>query len=162
MVNSEIKSKEVRLVTDEGANVLNTKDALKQAEEMGMDLICINSNGDIPVVRIGDYSKFLYDQKKKKKLQDKKNKLNQVETKEIRISDVIAINDLKTKAKLIDKFLTSKNKVKLTIRYRGRAIAHINEGESKLMQLVNLLSVQYKIETPAKIAGNTVSMVIEP
>ena len=97
MVNSEIKSKEVRLVTDEGASVLNTKDALKQAEEMGMDLICINPNGDIPVVRIGDYSKFLYDQKKKKKLQDKKNKLNQVETKEIRISDVIAINDLKTK-----------------------------------------------------------------
>ena len=162
LVNEEIKTKEVRLVTDTSSDVISTKEALGKAEEAGLDLICVSMNGNIPVVKILDYSKYLYELKKKEKEAKKKSKATQVETKEIRIGDSIEINDLKTKAKMIDKFLTSKNKVKLTIRYKGRAIAHINEGAKKLENLTDLVTVEFAIENPAKIFGNTVSMTIMP
>lgn len=162
MVNEEIKVKEVRVVTDGGNEVLKLKDALNKAKEEGLDLICINPNLDIPICKIGDYNKYLYEQKKKDKEKKKKAKMAKVETKEIRISDSIEINDLRTKAKMIDKFLSNKNKVRLVIRYRGRAITHINEGGKKLENLTNLISVPYQVDTPSKILGNQVSMIVAP
>lgn len=158
MINNEIKSKEIRLITETGNEILNTKTAIKKAEEMGLDLICINTNSDIPVCKIGNYSKYLYEQKKKEKENKKKQKV--VETKEIKIGDSTELNDLKTKAKQIDKFLTNGNKVKLSIRYRGRAIRMISEGPEKLQNLMNLLSIDYIIDQPVKTAGNTVFVTI--
>ena len=162
MINNEIKAKEVRLITENGNDVIKTAEAIIMAEDEGLDLICINPNVDVPICKIGDYSKYLYEQKKKEKETKKKSKLTQVETKEIRISDSIEINDLKTNAKMIDKFLTSKNKVRLTIHYRGRAITYINEGAKKLENLTNFVSVPFIVDTPSKIMGNQVSMTIAP
>ena len=162
MINQEIKAKKVLLITEDGNEEMETNKAIVLAEEEGLDLICVNTNGPIPVCKIGDYSKVLYDQKKREKEAKKKQKANQVETKEIRIGDSIEVNDLRIKARQIDKFLSDKNKVKLTIRYRGRAIAHINEGAGKLSKLTDLVSVDYEVEVPAKILGNTVSMTIIP
>jgi translation initiation factor IF-3 len=155
--NEEIKSKKVRLVMENGSTVIDTNQAIKKAYDEGLDLLCINM-GDIPVVKIGDYSKYMYELSKKEK-EAKKNQ-KQVDVKEIRIGDSIEVNDLKTKAKLIDKFLEHKDKVKLTIRYKGRAIAHINEGAKKLDRLASFVTVPYYVEAPAKILGNQVSMTI--
>lgn len=154
----EISAKEVRLVTEEGNQIIETSKAIEIAEEEGLDLIVV-SNGDIPVCKLGDYNKYLYELKKKEKEAKKKNK---VETKEIYISDSIEVHDLKTKAKMIDKFLTNKDKVRLAIRYKGRAIVHINEGGKKLETLTTYISVPFKIDSPSKIMGNQVAMVIAP
>lgn len=158
MINNEIKSKEIRLITENGNEILKTKDAIKMANAEGLDLICISPNAEIPVCKIGDYSKYLYEQKKKEKENKKKQK--QVETKEIKIGDSTEFNDLKTKAKQIDKFLTSGNKVKLSIRYKGRAIRMIAEGPEKLQNLMDLLTVEYIIDAPMKTAGNMVFVTI--
>ncbi len=160
MVNNEIKSKEIRLITENSNEILTTKDAIKMAENMELDLICINPNAEVPVCKIGDYSKYLYEQKKREKENKKKQK--PIETKEIKIGDCTEINDLKTKAKQIDKFLTSKNKVKLSIRYKGRSVVHINEGPAKLNVLIELITADFIVDSPAKIVGNTVYMIIAP
>ena len=157
MINREIKSKKVRLIKDNSNEIVNTKDALMEAENLGLDLICINK-GDIPVCKIGNYSKFLYEQKKKEKENKKKQKI--VETKEIKINDETELNDLKTKAKLIDKFLKNGNKVKLSIRYKGRMIRNIDNGPEKLNHLTDLLTETYVVDAPCKTIGNTVSMTI--
>ena len=159
MINKEINSKTGRLITEKGNEVINTKEALAMAKEQNLDLFCI-SQEEIPVVKIGDYSKYLYERKKKEKENKKKQK--PVSIKEINISESTELNDLKTKARQIDKFLSSGNKVKLSIKYRGRSIKFINEGPEKLNNLVNLLTEQYSIDSNCKTAGNFVSMVIAP
>lgn len=158
MINNEIRSKEIRLITENGNEILKTKEAIKMAEKEGLDLICISPNAEIPVCKIGNYSKYLYEQKKKEKENKKKQK--QVEIKEIKIGDSTELNDLKTKAKQIDKFLTIGNKVKLSIRYKGRAIRMIAEGPEKLQNLMDLLTVEYIIDAPMKTAGNMVFVTI--
>ena len=164
MINTEIKAKQVRLVNSEtkGASIVNTVDALRDAEEQGLDLICINGSGDIPVVMIGDYSKYLYEKQKKEKENKKKAKLNSQEIKEIQISDSIAENDLKTKAKNIDRILKEGDKVKLSIRYKGRMARYVSEGVERIEALEQMVTFKHKIDKPAKIEGTTVSMVISP
>ena len=160
MVNNEIKAKEIRLITENKNEILSTKNAIKMAEEEGLDLICISPNAEIPVCKIGNYSKYLYEQKKREKENKKKQK--PVETKEIQIGDYTEINDLRTKAKMIDKFLKNKNKVKLSIRYKGRAVAHIANGPKKLNDLTKLITGEFVIDCQPKTAGNVVYMIISP
>lgn len=160
MVNNEIKAKEIRLITENKNEILSTKKAIKIAEEEGLDLICISPNAEIPVCKIGNYSKYLYEQKKREKENKKKQK--PVETKEIQIGDYTEINDLRTKAKMIDKFLKNKNKVKLSIRYKGRAVAHIANGPEKLNDLTKLITGEFVIDCQPKTAGNVVYMIISP
>ena len=163
MINNEIKARQVRLVTDDrGAVIVNTVDALRDAEEQGLDLICINQSGEIPVVMIGDYSKYLYEKQKKEKENKKKAKLNSQEVKEIQISDSIAENDLKTKAKNIDRILKEGDKVKLSIRYKGRMARYVNEGVERIEALEQMVTFKHRIDKPAKIEGTSVSMVIAP
>lgn len=159
-VNEQIKAKKVRLIEEEGNKVISTRDALKKARDNEMDLICISTSGDIPVVKIGDFKKFCYEKKKAEK--EAKKKMVIAELKEIRIGDSISENDLKTKAKHIDRFLSDKDKVKLSIRYRGRAISRINEGASKLKVLMDMISVPYIVESDCKIVANCVTTTIAP
>lgn len=160
MINNEITSKKVRLILEGGNKVLNTREAIHMAEQEGLDLICISTSGDIPVVKIGDYKKFCYEKKKAEK--EAKKKMVVSELKEIRISDSISENDLKTKAKHIDRFLKDKDKVKLSIRYRGRAVSRINEGAGRLKVLMDMVTVPFIIESEAKIVANCVITTIAP
>lgn len=159
-INEQIKAKTVRLIGEDGNKVIDTKDALKMAEDEDLDLICISMNGDIPVVKIGDYKKFCYDKKKAEK--EAKKKVVVSELKEIRIGDSISTNDLKTKAKHIDRFLSNKDKVKLSIRYRGRAVSRINEGAGKLKVLMDMVTVPFAVESDCKIVANCVTTTIVP
>lgn len=164
MINNEIKAKEVNLVNTDtkGITRMSTDDAIRLADEQGLDLICVNEKGDIPVVKIGDYKKFLYDKQKKEKENKKKARLNSQETKEIQISDVIAEHDLEIKAKNADRIIKEGNKVRLVIRYRGRSIRLIEQGPNKLRNLVTKMQSNFKIDAEPKIEGNRVIMLVSP
>ena len=123
-LNEEIRDKEVRLIGADGAQlgIVSSAQANAMAEEQGLDLVKISPNAVPPVCKIMDYSKFCYDQKKREK--DAKKNQRVVEIKEIRMSPSIDTNDLNTKVKSAQKFLADGNRVKVSVRFRGREMAH--------------------------------------
>ena len=164
MVNNEFKSERVRLINSDGKGLqeMTLREAMEIASKDDLDVICVNSKDEIPVVKIGDYGKFLYEKQKKEKDNKKKAKLNQQDTKEVHISDVIAEHDLAIKAKTVDRLLRGGDKVRLVIRYKGRSLRFINEGPTKLQVLESKVTEGHKIESVPKIEGNRVTMVISP
>ena len=164
MINHEIKSEFVNVVNDDtkGLTKMLLSEAIGIAEEEGLDVICLNSKGDIPVVKIGDYGKYQYEKQKKEKDNRKKARLNSQDMKEISIRDSIAEHDLKVKAHNIDRLLKENNKVKLVIVYKGRSIRLINQGPEKLQQLAGLVTEKYNIDKTPRIEGNKVTMVLSP
>lgn len=159
----EIKSSVVNVITEDGKiNQMVTSEAQKLADEQGLDLILLNNSGDVPVVRIGDYNKYLYEKNKKAKESKKRQKANSQTLKEIQISDSIAEHDLEIKAKSVDRLLSEGHKVQLSIRYKGRAITFIKGGIEKLNHLESRVTAKHKIDKAAKISGNQVTMVISP
>ena len=132
-LNEEIRDKEIRLIGADGAQlgIMSSAQANALAEEQGMDLVKISPNAVPPVCKIMDYSKFCYDQKKREK--DAKKNQKVVEIKEIRMSPSIDTNDFNTKVKAAQKFLSDGNRVKVSVRFRGREMAHTNLGEKLLM-----------------------------
>jgi len=164
MINNEIKSDVVEIVATDGSGLtrMTLSDAIKLAEETDEDVVEVSNKDGIPVCKIISYSKFLYDKKRKEKENAKKSRLNSQDTKEIIISTSISEHDLQTKAKNVDRILKDNNKVKLTIRYKGREVRLINQGIDKLNIFENLVTVKHKIDKPAKIEGKQVSMIVAP
>ncbi len=162
MINHEIQSDYVNVVGEEGLTKMTLDEAIRLAEETGEDVVMVNNSRDIPVVKIMEYSKYLYDKKKKEKDNRKKSRMSSQDTKEIRISDSIAENDIMVKAKNVDRILKDGDKVKITIRYKGRLIRQINEGPEKIKYLVSKVTEEFKIDKEPKIEGNIVSMIIAP
>ena len=162
MINHEIQSDYVNVVGEEGLTKMTLDEAIRLAEETGEDVVMVNNSRDIPVVKIMEYSKYLYDKKKKEKDNKKKSRMSSQDTKEIRISDSIAENDIMVKAKNVDRILKDGDKVKITIRYKGRLIRQINEGPEKIKYLVSKVTEEFKIDKEPKIEGNIVSMIIAP
>lgn len=164
MVNNEIKSSMVNVVTEgeKGLRLMKLSEAIELAEKTGEDVVCLNDKADIPVVKIMDYGKFQYEKAKKAKDNKKKARLNAQGVKEIVISDSIAEHDLIIKANNIDRLLREDNKVRLTIRYKGRSVRLINQGPEKLQALVSHLTYPYRIESTPKIEGNRVTMCVVP
>lgn len=164
--NWEIKSisNVVNLVDSEGKGLkqMSLEDAIELAESTGEDVVLLSNKDDIPVVKIADYSKMLYEQHKKEKENKRKAKLNAQENKEIQISDSIAEHDLVIKAKNVDRLLSENHKVTLVIRYKGRTVRMIDRGPSKLRKLAELVSEQFKVDKVPTIEGNRVSMVLAP
>ena len=121
-INAEIRDREVRLIGDEGEQlgIMSAREALSIAEEKGLDLVKISPNAIPPVCKVMNYGKFLFEQKKKAKEAKKNQKV--VEVKEVGLSMTIDVGDLNIKAKQTQKFLTAGNKVKVSIRLRGRQI----------------------------------------
>lgn len=160
MTNNRIKSRQVKLIiAGEEPKLISTDEAMEMADEQGLDLVVVNDKDDIPYVKIMDYQKYVYEQKKKQK-NNKKN--NRQSVKEVRITAGIADNDLKVKAKAIDRILSDGDKVSIQIRYPGRMIRLIGKGYEKIEQILSMLTTKYKIEREAKIAGNTITIIIKP
>lgn len=162
MINHEIQSDYVNVVGEEGLTKMTLDEAIRLADETGEDVVMVNNSRDIPVVKIMEYSKYLYDKKKKEKDNRKKSRMSSQDTKEIRISDSIAENDIMVKAKNVDRILKDGDKVKITIRYKGRLIRQINEGPEKIKYLVSKVTEEFKVDKEPKIEGNIVSMIIAP
>ncbi len=144
----------------EQLGILDRQEALAAAEEVGMDLVVVASNSDPPVCRIMDYGKFKYQQSKKAQVSKKKQKTIQV--KEIKVRPKTDTHDLEVKARNAKKFLGEGNKIKVTVRFRGREIVHPERGRLVLTKLLELLEDEASVESPAKMEGRNMIMVLTP
>lgn len=161
IINDQIKEAEVRVIGEEGEmlGVMPTSEALEKADDAGLDLIMISPNATPPVCRIEDFGKFRYEQLRKDKENKKKQKIYEV--KEIRFSPNIDTNDFNTKANAARKFLTKGEKVKVTIRFRGREMTHgIPTAKQLLDDFAENLSDISTIEKEAKVEGRSIAMVL--
>ena len=161
-LNEEIVDKEIRLIGADGAQlgIMSAERANEMAEEQGLDLVKISPNAVPPVCKIMDYSKFCYDQKKREK--DAKKNQKVVEIKEIRMSPSIDTNDLNTKIKAATKFLSDGNRVKVSVRFRGREMAHTNIGEKLLMDFAEACAEVATMEKNPKLEGRFMAMFLTP
>lgn len=161
-MNEEIREKEIRVISGDGEQLglMSSKEALKIAEEKDLDLVMISPNAKPPVCKIMDYGKFLYEQTKKDKEAKKKQKV--INIKEIRVSPTIEEHDIDIKAKNARKFLTDGNKVKITVRFRGREAEHSAVGNVILDKFFNKLEENCIIEKTAKLEGRNMIMILAP
>ena len=160
MINEQIRDKEVRLVGEDGEQlgVMPARDAQKLAEEAGLDLVKIAPGAKPPVCKIVDYGKFKYEQTRKDKEAKKKQKT--IDIKEIRMSPNIDTNDLNTKISAARKFLQKGDKVKVTLRFRGREMAHMHASKHILDEFAEALTDCAIIEKPAKVEGRNMAMFL--
>ncbi|MCR4802037.1 MAG: translation initiation factor IF-3 [Lachnospiraceae bacterium] len=160
MINEQIRDKEVRLIGEDGeqVGVMSAKDAMKLAKEAGVDLVKIAPNANPPVCKIVDYGKYRYEMARKEKEAKKKQKVTDV--KEIRLSPNIEGNDLNTKANQARKFLSKGDKVKVSLRFRGREMAHVGISKQILDDFFAKLEDVAVIEKPAKMEGRSMIMFL--
>ena len=160
MINEQIRDKEVRLIGENGdqLGVMSAREALKLAEEEELDLVKIAPTAKPPVCKIIDYGKYRYELARKEKEAKKKQKT--VEVKEVRLSPNIDTNDLNTKVNNAKKFIQKGNKVKVTLRFRGREMAHMQTSKHILDDFAEMLKDVAAIEKPAKLEGRSISMVL--
>ncbi len=160
MINEQIRDKEVRLIGEDGEQlgIMSAKDAMKLAEDAGLDLVKIAPTAKPPVCKIVDYGKYKYDQMRREKEAKKKQKV--IEIKEIRLSPNIDTNDLNTKINAARKFLTKGDRVKVTLRFRGREIAHMNNSKHILDDFAESLSDISVIEKAPKVEGRSLTMFL--
>ena len=160
-VNGQIRAREVRIVGDDIASTVMTRDqALQLAEQKGLDLVEISPNADPPVCRIIDYSKFLYQQKKRQK--EMKAKQVKVDVKEIRFGPQTDDHDYNFKLKHAKGFLSDGDKVKAYVFFRGRSILFKEQGEVLLLRFANDLEEYGKVEQMPKLEGKRMTIFISP
>ena len=159
-VNEQIRVREVRVVGDDGATVMPTRQALDLARQKGVDLVEISPNAQPPVCRLIDYSKFLYQQKKRAK--EMKAKQVKVEVKEIRFGPQTGENDYNFKLKHAKEFLTDGNKVRAYVFFRGRSILFKEQGEVLLLRFANDLEEYGKVEQLPQLEGKKMAIFIAP
>lgn len=159
-INEQIRDKEVRVISAEGEQlgIMSAKEAQKLAMEAELDLVKISPNAKPPVCKIIDYGKFRYEMMRKEKEAKKKQRI--IETKEVRLSPNIEENDLNTKINMARKFLTKGDKVKVTLRFRGRELAYVNQSKVILDDFAEKLSDVAVIEKPAKFEGRSMIMYL--
>ena len=160
MINEQIRDREVRLIGEDGEQlgIMSAREAMKIAQEAELDLVKIAPTAKPPVCKIIDYDKFRYEQSRKEKEAKKKQKT--VEIKEVRLSPNIDTNDLNTKVNNARKFISKGNKVKVTLRFRGREMAHVQQSRHILDDFAELLTDIAVVEKPAKLEGRNMSMVL--
>ena len=159
-INEQIRDKEVRVVGPDGEalGVMSIQDARKAAEDAGVDLVKIAPNAKPPVCKIVDYSKYKYDQLQKAKEAKKKQKI--VDIKEIRLSPNIDTNDLNTKVNAAKKFLSKGNRVKITLRFRGREMAHMGASVHILTDFAAAVADVAVVEKQPKVEGRSMTMFL--
>ena len=161
-INEEIRDKEIRLIGADGEQIgiVSTSEAMRQAIEKNLDLVKIAPQAQPPVCRIMDYGKYRFEQAKKEKEARKNQKT--VEIKEIRMSLNIDTNDFNTKVNHTNRFLKSGDKVKVSVRFRGREMTHTNLGSDLLDRFKEACAEFGVVEKPAKMEGRSLSMVVSP
>ena len=153
MINGQIRDKEIRVIGEDGEQlgIMSPREAMKIAQEAELDLVKIAPKAQPPVCKIIDYGKYRYELARKEKEAKKKQKT--VEVKEVRLSPNIETNDLNTKVNNAKKFISKGNKVKVTLRFRGREMAHMQQSKHILDDFAELLADVAVVEKPAKLEG---------
>ena len=149
MINEQIRDREVRVISEAGEQlgIMSAREAMKLAEEAQLDLVKVAPKAQPPVCKIIDYGKYKYELARKEKEARKKQKT--VEVKEVRLSPNIDTNDLNTKVNNAKKFLAKGNKVKVTLRFRGREMAHVQQSKHILDDIAQMLADVAVVEKPA-------------
>ena len=160
MINEQIRDKEIRLIGENGEQlgIMSAKEAFKMAKEAELDLVKIAPTAKPPACKIIDYGKYRYEPARKEKEAKKKQKT--VEIKEVRLSPNIEANDLNTKVNMAKKFIAKGDKVKVTLRFRGREMAHMQSSKHILDDFAEALADIAVIEKPAKLEGKSIMMVL--
>jgi translation initiation factor IF-3 len=158
-VNGRIRAREIRLIGDNGENTLMfTRDAIALAQQQGLDLVEVAPNENPPVARIMEYGPFRYEHTKKER--DSRKSQKQVILKEVRFSPKIDEHDIDYRTKMVRRFLDEGNKVKLTVKFRGRELAHTNLGRDVLDQVRLTLGDNVIVESPPKMEGKNMIMIV--
>jgi len=162
MINEQIRDKEIRLISETGEQlgIVSSKDAQKLADEKKLDLVKISPSAKPPVCRIMDYGKFKFDQAKKEKEARKKQKT--IDTKELRLSPNIDEHDIQVKVKKAIEFLKDGDKVKVSIRFRGREIGRTSSGMAILEDFAKSVSEYGVVDKPAKMEAKSLVMFLAP
>ena len=162
MINDEIKAKEVRLIDVDGnqLGVVSVKDALAKAEEKNLDLVESSPQAQPPVCKIMDNGKYRFEQAKREKETKKNQKI--VNIKEVKMSPSIDVHDFNTKVNQALKFLKSGDKVKITVKFRGRELHHTALGQDVLERVADALGEGGTVEKQAKLEGRNMAMVVAP
>ncbi len=161
-INDEIRDSEVRLIGEDGSQlgIMSAKEALDVAIQQELDLVKIAPNSNPPVCRIMDYGKYKFEQTKREK--DAKRNQRIIEVKEIRMSPSIGLNDFNVKLKNAQKFLKDGDRVKVTVRFRGREMAHTNIGEELLKKFADECLELATVDKNAKLEGRFMTMFLSP
>ena len=161
-MNDKIRVPEIRLIDHEGENrgVVDPRDAIRMAEEVGLDLVEISPNAAPPVCKIMDFGKFKYEQQKRESEARKKQKI--IEVKEVKFRPGTDTHDYDVKMRNVLKFLEKGDKVKITLRFRGREMAHQNLGRELLERVAEDVKELGKVENMPKMEGRQMIMMIGP
>jgi len=164
-INRMIRAKEVFVIDADGnqKGVMSVPDAVRLAEDEGLDLVEVSPNANPPVCRVLDFGKYRYEQEKR--LRDVKKNQTTIKIKEIRMQPKIEKHDIETKGKFISDFLSQGNKVKISIRFRGREMAHTDLGKETLNKILeNLTSngVEFNLDRPPLMEGKMMSIMVSP
>lgn len=164
-INRQIRAREVFVIDAEGnqRGIMSSFDAIALAESVGLDLVEVSPNANPPVCKILDFGKYRYEQEKR--MRDAKRNQNIVKMKEIRMQPKIEKHDLETKSKFIGEFLGEGNKVKVSIRFRGRELAHTELGKvvlDRILAQLELNGVGYNLDREAAMEGRMMSMIVSP
>lgn len=159
-INEQIRDREVRVISESGEQlgIMSSMEARRLAEEAGLDLVKISPNAKPPVCKIIDYGKFKYEKARKEK--DAKKKQHTVEIKEIRMSPNIDDNDMNTKINAAKKFLTKGDRVKVTLRFRGREMAHMQQSAHILTDFAAALADCAVVDKTPKVEGRSLTMFL--
>lgn len=160
--NEEIREKEVRVVTQDGEQlgIMSSQEAYELAQKKGLDLVNIAPNAKPPVCKIMNLGKYKFELQKREKENRKNQKI--INVKEIQLSPSIDTNDLNTKCRNASKFLSKGDKVKVTVRFRGRELTHTEIGEALLKKFAEEIKDVGAIERPAKLEGRNMTMFLAP
>lgn len=163
-INEQIRAKEVMVIGPNGEQlgIKNIKDALTLSTYAGFDLVLINQNGNPPVCKIMDYNKFKYENKKKQKENLKKQRETNLEMKEYRLSVAIDVHDFNTRVNQAIKYLEKGHRVKASIRFKGREMAHTDLGKQVLIRFADALSTVSEIEQKPLLDGRNMTMILMP
>ncbi|MDR0375083.1 MAG: translation initiation factor IF-3 [Treponema sp.] len=161
-INEQIRVREVRLIRDEGERqgIMPTQTALEIARSVGLDLVEVAPQATPPVVKILDYGKFKFENEKK--VRDSKKKQKLLKLKEIRMQPKIDDHDMEFKSKHVKEFLVEGNKVKVTIRFRGRELAHTELGFGVMNDMLKRIEGEYVMDKPPVMEGRNMSMIVSP
>ena len=162
-INEQIRVREIRLIRDDGEQqqgIISTLEALEIARELGLDLVEVAPNAVPPVAKIMDYGKYKFENEKR--VRDSKKKQKQFKLKEIRMQPKIDDHDLDFKSKHIKEFLGDGNKVKVTVRFRGREMAHTELGLEVLKDVLAKIEGEYVMDKAPAMEGRFMSMVLSP
>ncbi|WP_200789404.1 translation initiation factor IF-3 [Alkalibacter saccharofermentans] len=161
-INEQIRDKEIRVIGDDGEQlgIMTSRDAQRLADEKELDLVKISPNAKPPVCKIMDYGKFKYEQSRKDKEAKKKQKV--INVKEIRMSAAVQDHDLNVKAKNCIKFLENGDRVKASVRFRGREMAYTDTGRELLMKFADIVADSGKVEKLPVMEGRSMVMYLVP